>query len=98
MKQFMMLSCLLLIVTFAYGQKRANLDPSYSTRNYKHANQVVYARQHDLSRPVILRQTVVVSNSEYKHRYNHSGLVVKSVLRTSKVRRAGSTHKHPLGL
>jgi hypothetical protein len=98
MKRLVISSCLLLLVSLAFGQKRMEKDPSYSVRNYKHSNKATFARQHNLDQTVILPQTVVVSNSEYKHRYNHSGLVVRSVVRTSKAKHPSASHKHPLGL
>lgn len=96
MKRFIILSGLLLISISVFSQKKIIRDPSYSVRNYKHANKVVYARQQRLEKTVVLGQTVVVSNSEYKHRHNHAGLVVKSTVRTNRVKSSSRGSKHPL--
>jgi len=97
MKRLIIASALFLIGSFTFGQKRIG-DPSYSPRNYKHANKVAVARQLKLDQSMQLASVWTMSNAEHKHRYNHSGIVLKGTIKTLKVNSSRRGYKHPLGL
>jgi hypothetical protein len=98
MKRLLISGLLAVMTIWAYGQKKTTYDQSYSIRNYKHFNKVSIARANDLDKVVSLRPIVVAGGPEYKHRFNQSGLVVRSAFRTLPVKQSRGTAKHPLGL
>jgi hypothetical protein len=98
MKRSIIFGFLLLIGGIAFGQTKKDIDPSYSTRNYKHSNKANKARKDKLDQTVQLTQVLDWSPAEYKHRYNQSGLVVKGSFKTKKVSSSKAGYKHPVGL
>ena len=52
MRQSIMVAGLMLMSSLVFGQKRVDVDPSYSVNNYKHANKATYAKKHMILVPL----------------------------------------------
>lgn len=77
--------------------QNSNLDPSYSTRNYKHPNKVKIAKRQKVDRGTTFGSMVYPGGSEYKHKHNQSWVSVRATVRTKQISKSRVTAKHPLG-
>jgi hypothetical protein len=98
MKRIIIASFFTVLMTSAFAQTQNNLDPSYSTRNYKHANKAAMASRNNLEKVIVLKPVLVQGGPEYKHRFNQSFVVVKSSANTRKPAAYRKGYKHSLGL
>ena len=89
----------MMVSSLGFGQKRVDVDPSYSVNNYKHANKAAYAKKHNLDKSVQLQIVLVSENGDYKHpvAINRAVPTRKATLSTAKENKTGRTEKHPLG-
>lgn len=90
----------MLMSSLVFGQKRVDVDPSYSVNNYKHANKATYAKKHNLDKSVQLQTVLVADNGDYKHpvAINRAVPTRKATFSVAKDDKTGRTEKHPLGL
>jgi len=82
----------------AFAQTQNNLDPSYSPRNYKHANKATLAGRSNLEKAISLKPVLVQGGPEYKHKFNQSLMVVKGSANTGKPSAYRKGYKHSFGL
>jgi hypothetical protein len=98
MKRIIIASFLTVLMTSAFAQTQNNLDPSYSTRNYKHANKAALAGRSNLDKAIVLKPVLVQGGLEYKHKYNQSFMVVRGSANTGKPAAYRKGYKHSFGL
>ena len=98
MKRIIIASFLTVLVTCTFAQTQNNLDPSFSTRNYKHANKAALAGKTNLEKSIVLKPVLVQGEPEYKHRYNQKVMVVRGSANTSKPAAYRKGYKHSFGL
>jgi hypothetical protein len=98
MKRIVIASFFTVLMTSAFAQTQNNLDPSYSARNYKHANKAAMASRSNLDKAIALKPVLVQGGPEYKHRFNQTFVVVKGSANTGKPAAYRKGYKHSFGL
>ena len=98
MKRIVIASFFTVLMTSAFAQTQNNLDPSYSSRNYKHANKAAMASRGNLDKAIALKPVLVQGGPEYKHRFNQTLVVVKGSANTGKPAAYRKGYKHSFGL
>lgn len=98
MRQIIMVVGMMMIGSLVYGQKRTDIDPSYSVNNYKQSNKAAYAQRHNLDKSVQLQTSLVTDNGHYKHNGNKGVMTNKAAFSTRKEDAVRKSEKHPLGL
>ena len=98
MRQITMIVCLMLAGNLVFGQKRVDVDPSYSVNNYKHPNKAAHANKHSLDKPIQLQTAVVTDNGNYKHPASKGVVTSRATISTRKEDKTRKSEKHPLGL
>ena len=98
MRRLMISGVLMAAVHFAFGQRSAASDPTYSINNYKHPNKAAYARKHQLDKPTALEPMSVNRNENYKQPYSNVHEVKKFAMISTRQKKRGASYKHPYGL
>ena len=105
MKRIMLLGFMLAAAQFTIAQTKmvdpslsANLDPSISVNNYKHADKAAYAKANNLDRQTEMTSITVADQDAYKHPKKSEKEKRSASIPVSSGMSPAASHKHPHGL
>lgn len=85
-----------MLSSIAFGQRSVDIDPSYSSYNYKHPNKAAYAKKHNLDKPIRLGQIEVTQSEDYKHNHRVTTSRKVGVVTTDDRNKKYPNYKHPI--
>jgi hypothetical protein len=100
MSRLLILTLLVAACTTSFAQRKPKQtnDPSYSVRNYKHADKAVWAAENKQGEFTTLDNAILKDQRDYKNPFSNKATKKAVVATFKKASTPAASHKHPLGI